>query len=115
MPIARGTLRGGGSQFRGQFNPEGFGAACLGSFAQYLPQFNVPNATITYNDLTDFGGPFTIVLSSPPSYVGQYAVDIKFNGANGAVLHVTGELETPIEDRYTVSGRGLWPLGLGND
>jgi hypothetical protein len=111
MPIAKGTFSGHGSNFQGRFYPEGFIVSCVGNFAQDIPHFNVPNATITYNDLTDFVGTFTIAQSEPPSYVGEYTVDITFSSPNGKVFHLTGELETPFDHRYFVfSGSGLWRL-----
>ncbi|KAF8736226.1 hypothetical protein AX14_000666 [Amanita brunnescens Koide BX004] len=111
MPIAKGTFSGHGSNFQGRFYPEGYIVSCVGNFAQDIPHFNVPNATITYNDLTDFVGTFTIAQSEPPSYVGEYTVDITFSSPNGKVFHLTGELETPIDHRYFVfSGSGLWRL-----
>ena len=100
MTSGNGTFSGNGYEFYGRFSSGT--VICSGRFVEYIPPFNVPNATLAYEDITDLVGTFTLV---PPSYVGEDNVIIA-----GSKFKVAGELETPISARYAAFGQGSWTL-----
>jgi hypothetical protein len=109
MPTASGSFSGNANDFHGRFLAEGFAVPLLGGkFAQTITSFNVPNATITYNQILDFAGEYSIEAASRPSFVGETTIDITFRNARSIVLHLTGTLEHQIDERFVVIGRGRW-------
>ena len=112
MPTGVGSFTCFDNKFNCHFNVDGFQVACSGKFSNYVPPFFVPVATITYDNLRDFNGPFAILPPPPPlSFVGPDTVDITFtNPKTKARLHLTGNLVPPFDIRYIVVGEGLWVI-----
>jgi hypothetical protein len=111
MPVAKGTFTFNLNTFAGEFNVEGNQVLVNGSLSQYVPfGLFVPVATVTYNNVDDFLGTYTIRASDlSPAYIGINKVDISFERA-GTVLWVKGNLESPTSQKFIIHGSGDWHI-----
>ena len=107
---ATGSFKGFGNNFSGIFDLGGHQVAVTGAFTQGFKEFNVSSATITYNGLDDFNGPYNVEISTPPSFIGLDTIDIKFESADGKELHVTGNLTPALAQRQNAVGLGRWTM-----
>lgn len=107
---AKGSFRGFGNNFSGIFHLDGYSMLVTGAFTQSMQQFNVSNASVTYNVLNDFNGPYTIEVTTPPSFIGIDTINIKFTSADGGELRVTGNVRPTLDQRHTAIGTGRWTV-----
>ena len=111
MPVAKGSFTLNLNTFAGEFNAGGNPVLVNGTLSQYVPfGIFVTSATVSYNNVNDFAGTYTIRVSDvSPSYVGTDRVDITFERA-GTVLRVKGKLETPTYEKFILNGTGTWHM-----
>lgn len=107
---AIGSFRGFANNFNGIFYLDGYQVLVTGAFTQSMQQFSCSNASVTYNVLNDFAGPYNIEVSTPPSFIGIDTINIKFTSADGRELHVTGNVKPPLDQRQTAIGSGRWTV-----
>lgn len=107
---AKGSFRGFGNNFSGIFYIDGYQVLVTGALTQSCQQFNVPSASVTYDVLNDFNGPYDIKASTPPSFVGLDTIDIKFTSADGKELHVTGKVTPALDQRHSAVGSSSWTV-----
>lgn len=104
MPLS-GRFSGRGETFVGLFQPQGYSLHLTGTFIPPLPLFDVPIATIQYNDLEDFAGTYYV---TPPSFVGEAQLNLKLVRAGGVELNITGALDRALLTKVPISGTAQW-------
>ena len=115
MSVARGTFEVAFSNFTGVFDADGFDVIVQGRFSQSIESLSVRNAQVTYSDLRDFTGSYSVVSGIPPSYVGTDAIDVEFEDSGGKNLRLTGTIQVRLGQRYTVTGSGTWSMRKRGD
>ena len=106
--VAKGSFEVTFSRFSGNFIADGFGVQIHGLFEQNIPDFIVPNAHVTYSDLSDFEGLYQISYEGVPSFVGIETINIGLEKRGGKFLKLTGTMQTPIPYREVVTGSAQW-------
>lgn len=108
-----GLMKGAGSNFNSVWNVDGFTYHFHGNWSQTLPEWIVSAATLTFNPpaLTALTGTYDIE-TTPLSRIGKSDITLSFKNPGGSTISITGTLDTPIGDNYTITGSGTWSLSV---
>ncbi|KAF8630500.1 hypothetical protein AX17_005406 [Amanita inopinata Kibby_2008] len=93
----------GDGNFSGTFLtiPDLIEKSYIGSFSRPVPKFKATNATLTYCNPGDPSGDSRIIESS---VAGASVLNLTLENN----MSITGKLDEPLPEEYTVTGSGSW-------
>jgi hypothetical protein len=107
--IVRGSLKGSGEKFDGQWMIDSIIFKLTGEFNKSVPPFVVSSARLNYDDVSNLKGEYDIVFEASQSFVGVGDINLMFKNDDDLEFKITGKLDDPIDERVSVNGFGKWP------